>query len=119
MKHPQEVEVWYVIPAIRREMAAGMRSRGLKNMEIAKLLGVSDAAVSQYSKSKRGCAVVFPDEVKKRIGLAAERIMRKPSCLIEETQAVCDLVREKGVLCKVHRRLCKDLEECSICIQKK
>ncbi len=71
MKHPQEVEVWYVILAIRREMAAGMRRHGLKNKEIAKVLDVSDAAVFQYSKSKRGCAVVFPDEVKERIGCAA------------------------------------------------
>jgi predicted transcriptional regulator len=119
MKHPQEVEVWYIIPAIRREMSAVMRGNGLKNKEIAKLIGVSEAAVSQYSKSKRGCEVIFPTKVKERIALAAERITRQPSRMVEETQAVCDLVREKEVLCKVHRRVYKGLEDCSICIQKR
>lgn len=119
MRHPQEVEVWYIIPAIRREMAAVMKDFGVKSREIAKLLDVTEAAVSQYGKSKRGCEVVFPGDVKERISLAAERVMRKPSRLVEETTAVCSLIRKKGVLCKVHRRVSKDLEGCSICIQKK
>jgi predicted transcriptional regulator len=119
MKHPQEIEVWYIIPAIRREMASIMKRHGLKNNEVAKALDISDAAVSQYGKSKRGCEVIFPKEVKKRIELASERIMRDPSKLVKETQAVCDLVKEKKILCKVHRRVYKGLEECSVCIQKK
>jgi predicted transcriptional regulator len=119
MKHPQEIEVWYIIPAIRREMASIMKERGLKNKEVAKALDVSDAAVSQYGKSKRGCEVIFPKDVKERIELASERVIKDPSKLVGETQAVCELVKDEGILCKVHRRVCKDLEECSICIRKK
>ena len=38
MKLPQEIDVWYIIPAIRREFAKGLLKKGLKQREIAKKL---------------------------------------------------------------------------------
>ena len=63
MKLPQEIEVWYVIPAIRREFAKGLIKKGLKQREVARMLGVTDAAVSQYFSSKRGSEVRFNQRI--------------------------------------------------------
>ncbi|MDD3492777.1 MAG: transcriptional regulator [Candidatus Thermoplasmatota archaeon] len=54
-KVPCEVITWYVLPAIRRELASRLiRSHGCSQKEAAHLLGLTDAAVSQYIARKRG-----------------------------------------------------------------
>lgn len=42
---PQEVEVFYAIPALRREMAFAMKASGKKQKEIAKLLCVEESTI--------------------------------------------------------------------------
>ena len=51
-----EIIVQYVLPAIRAEMAVRMRDEGISQAQIARILGVTPAAVNQYVKSKRGTA---------------------------------------------------------------
>ena len=49
---PQEVEVLYILPAIRRELAKEMKKQGLEQKKIAGLLFVTEAAVSQEYAGK-------------------------------------------------------------------
>ena len=56
---PQELEVWYILPAIRRELTISLKEEGLKQRQVAEILGVTEAAVSQYIKSKRAKAIKF------------------------------------------------------------
>lgn len=49
-----EIIVQYVLPAIRAEMALRMKDEGISQAQIARILGVTPAAVNQYIKSKRG-----------------------------------------------------------------
>jgi hypothetical protein len=51
-----EIIVQYVLPAIRAEMAVRMKEEGISQAQIARILGVTPAAVNQYVKSKRGTA---------------------------------------------------------------
>ena len=51
--HPQEIEVLYILPAIRRELTIEMKKIGLEQKKIAEYLCVTEAAVSQYLNSKR------------------------------------------------------------------
>jgi len=51
-----EIIVQYVLPAIRAEMALRMKDEGISQAQIARILGVTPAAVNQYVKSKRGAA---------------------------------------------------------------
>ncbi|MGZ4919029.1 MAG: transcriptional regulator [Halobacteriota archaeon] len=51
-----EIIVQYVLPAIRAEMAVRMKNEGISQAQIARILGVTPAAVTQYVKSKRGTA---------------------------------------------------------------
>jgi predicted transcriptional regulator len=51
-----EIIVQYVLPVIRAEMALRMQEEGISQAQIARILGVTPAAVNQYVKSKRGTA---------------------------------------------------------------
>ena len=64
---PQEVEVWYVLPAIRRELSKVMKTKVVQRAdvdgevkehkitqkEIARMLGVTEPAITQYLLKKK------------------------------------------------------------------
>jgi len=101
---PQEIEVWYILPAIRRELANSMlKEFNLKQREIAKLLRITDSAVSQYLKSKRAKEVQFSSQMLGEVKASAEQIIKNPDGLIEETNRLCGLIKKDEVLCKLHR----------------
>ena len=54
MKPPCEVIVWYVIPTIRAELAKELVKMGMSQKDISERLGITQSAVSQYIKDKRG-----------------------------------------------------------------
>ena len=64
LKHPQEIEVWYILPAIRRELVVVLKEKGISQKKIAEMVGIVQSAVSQYLAGKRGGEVVFPKDVK-------------------------------------------------------
>jgi len=118
MKTPQEIEVWYVLPAIRRECAKEMRSKGLKQKEIAVLLDVTEAAISQYMHAKRANELIFPEDVKNAVTQAIERIIRDKKVLLEETFRICELIKKDETLCKIHRKYDSDIPtDCDICFK--
>ena len=53
MELPQEIELWYVIPSLRKALVTVLKKKGMKQKDIAPLLGISEPAVSQYMKDKR------------------------------------------------------------------
>ena len=55
MELPQEIELWYVIPAIRKQLVIELKRKGLKQKAIAPILGITEAAISQYNRDKRAC----------------------------------------------------------------
>ena len=60
---PQEVELWYLIPALRREIAKILvKDYDLSQVEIAKILKITESAVSQYLKEKRGNELKFTEK---------------------------------------------------------
>ena len=67
MKSPCEVFASRIVPVIRGEIARELVSRGYKKKEVAKLLGITVAAVSQYIHGKRGVghSEVLKDRIKK------------------------------------------------------
>ncbi|MBR9678574.1 MAG: hypothetical protein GOU97_04760 [Nanoarchaeota archaeon] len=106
MLHPQEVIVWYLIPAVRRELAkTWTKKMNLSNKKAAELLRVTQAAVSQYSKSKRASKVKFPEKIIKEIEKSAEKIIKDPSFLVLEIQRIIELSRKTRFICKVHEEL--------------
>ena len=111
--HLPEIEVWYVLPAIRRELVFALRGKGLAQKEIAVLLNVTEAAVSQYLQAKRG-RDIFDEPVKKFIHAAAERISDSETAY-SEIQSINEYVRKTKALCQIHMDVEKGLKGCDVC----
>ncbi|MGB9749192.1 MAG: transcriptional regulator [Candidatus Woesearchaeota archaeon] len=111
---PQEIEVWYVLPAIRRNLSKELLRLGVKKSEIAKKLDITKAAVSHYIGEKRGYSIKVKGlntELKK----SAQRIANG-ECATREIQRLCLLVRNKGLLCRFHREYDSNIKKvCNFC----
>ena len=89
MQHqPQEIEVWYIIPSIRREIAKEMKKLGVSQVKISKTLGLTNAAVSQYLSKKRAKNIEFPGVINQRIKAASKRLNYDPKNITEEIQKI-------------------------------
>ncbi len=113
---PQEIEVFYILPAIRRELTINLKNLGLKQKEIAKLLYVTSAAVSQYLNSKRASQVKFTDEIKQEVKNSALKI-KQGGFLLEETQYLLNKVRFARITCQIHEKLSNIPKNCEVCFQ--
>ncbi|MFO8016653.1 MAG: transcriptional regulator [Candidatus Woesearchaeota archaeon] len=113
---PQEIEVWYVIPAIRRELVREMVKRGLKQKDIADSLGITGAAVSQYLRNKRAREVQFTEETLNEIKRSAGVISKDPQKLICEMQRILTIVKKNRTLCRVHHEHGRTPQKCEACL---
>ena len=64
---PQEVEVFYILPTIRKYLVVYMKEEGLSQKEIAKKLFIRESTVSQYTHGKRASVIDFNENIKKKI----------------------------------------------------
>ncbi|MGI6008640.1 MAG: transcriptional regulator [Methanomethylophilus sp.] len=108
MKTPCEIVVWYVLPTIRREIAKEMvGTYHMRQSDVGRIFGVTDAAISQYLKNKRGGSELiekseyypgFLDEVRK----SAKLIVEEKSDMSAEMCRICDYTKRVGLLAKVY-----------------
>jgi len=115
---PQEIEVWYILPVIRRKIALKLVEKGLPQKEVAELMMITPAAVSQYKKQKRAKEEIFDPELEKELEKSVHKILKDHSCLSKEIIRLNDLVKKKGIICKVYNKICalsKDKINCPYC----
>jgi hypothetical protein len=102
---PQEIEVWYIIPAIRKEFARILTEKHSMTLEKAgNLIGVSKAAISQYLSNKRAGKFKLPKEIKKEIEKSANIIAKDEKKAIEEIERILDLIRKSRGSCSACKR---------------
>jgi predicted transcriptional regulator len=124
---PCEVAVKSVIPAIRSAIARELtETHGLKQKEVAELLGVTQTAVSKYTSHCRGAIFEVTEVqgvqpiIKKTVLLLANGEINKYQ-LAEKLCLVCGIIRQSGLMCI----LCKvsdpniDTSKCIVCCPKK
>lgn len=114
---PQEIEVWYIIPALRKEIAKELiKTHGLTQREAAKVLNTTEATISNYMKSKRAKKVKFTAEEIARIKENTKLILKNPKEIVEHLYDLCKKMRGSKTVCDLHRKYEKVLpEECDIC----
>lgn len=114
MMLPQEVEVWYLIPAIRKELSISLHKLGLTQKRISELLNVTPSAVSQYLKDKRGKQDLKEEFVFQIEKAAKELTEGKP--LIPIMKKLSEDAWKMGVLCELHKKYDLHLpEKCKLC----
>ena len=115
-KLPQEIEVWYVIPAIRKALAVSLSKLGLKQKDIAMKLGITGAAVSQYLKNKRAKDDIFNSKINQLIENAAQRISSS-SCPVKEITFLCKEIKNEKILCILHKKYSNKKHCCGVCME--
>lgn len=116
MEFPQYIELWYLMPALRRELSKELKRKGLSQKEISSALGITEAAVSQYLKLKRA-KISLPEELNWLVKESAGRIYRgKPA--FEELFSLVKKARGE-TLCQIHKKVDSDVpDSCKICFEK-
>ena len=141
---PQEVEVWYVLPAVRRELAKVMKTKivdrvgedgrlrkhKITQKEIARMLGVTEPAITQYllkkGKRSRGDQVQLPDRVLPQIEKSADEIIRvfessasEPEvyeAMTREINRIIRHLRDEGIMCDIHKQFSVHVgDSCDAC----
>ena len=119
---PQEIEVWYVLPLIRRKIALKMVEKGLQQKEVARIMGITPAAVCQYKTEKRAKEDFFDDEMNKELEVAVKNIIKNNNALAEEIIKLNNSAKSKGIVCKIYKEKCalKGMKgDCIYCKNKK
>ncbi len=117
MDLPQELEVWYVIPALRKNFAEIMLKKGLKKKDIARKLKLRNSAVSQYLNSQRGTELKFDKKMLKQIEGSVKRILNDETTATREIVKLCNIIRKRGILCCFHQSKNNHLKNCEVCLK--
>ena len=119
MKPPCEIVVWYVIPAIRSELAKELLNLGMKQKDVSELMDITQPAVSQYITDKRGSGVKLQDDVRKMVrDFARELAVGKATKadLIPRTCSICRNVKTSDVLEQLNIDKSDLGDDCKTCL---
>jgi len=121
---PCEVAVKCVLPVVRAMIANELMVKyNLKQAEVAKILGLSQPAVSLYHRKMRGKAITLENdaEVMKLVedfaaSLAQNNLSHRDFILT--FCRICQVIRAKGLLCEMHKTFdpLVDIDKCRICL---
>lgn len=113
---PQEIEVHYILPALRRSLSRALKAQGKSQKEIALLLNVTESAVSQYLNDKRATSVELGEGIEAAIqNTLADTSSREE--IMAHTQALLRTVRKEGITCTVCKPITGAPQGCQICFR--
>jgi predicted transcriptional regulator len=123
MKLPCEVAVKSTVPAVRALLAKELtETHRMKQNEAAKLLGITQTAVSKYTHHVRGriLLVEMDEEVKLLVTKTAASLANNNldrTALATQICGMCKLIREKRLMCELCKRAdpTLDVEHCNLC----
>lgn len=115
---PCEVVIWYVLPSIRRELAFAMvKECKMSQAKVARRLGLTEAAISQYMKQKRGNLKIkekgLRDEIKRSAKVLSEDASNET--LKREICRICDLIKKSPHWSEIINEGTIKESECRVC----
>jgi predicted transcriptional regulator len=120
---PCEVGVQKVLPAIRALMARTIvEKHGMKEKQVAELLGVSQSAISRYATKNRGNIIKIENVpevqalIDKIIPLLLYGEPHQTTEILELLCQTCKVIREKGLMCEFCQNKTQKIAEiCAFC----
>ena len=119
MKPPCEIVVWYVIPAIRSELAKELLNLGMKQKDVSELMDITQPAVSQYITDKRGSGIKLDEDFRAMIQTFANELSEGKATkvdLIPRTCKICHNVKITDVLEQLNIDKSELGDECQSCL---
>jgi uncharacterized protein len=123
MISPYEIVSKSALPALRAMVARRLQEKySLTQQQVAKLLGVTQASISNYARKTRGMMVNLEDD--KTVAAAADNIARELSSknpdqreALRAMTDVLDYIRFNHMMCALHSELEHGfmVEGCSAC----
>ncbi|MBM3898105.1 MAG: hypothetical protein FJ358_06250 [Thaumarchaeota archaeon] len=119
---PAEIEARTSVPAIRALVARKLTKQyHMGQQDIARVLGLTQAAVSNYITGRRG-SVFSDDELVSIDGVVSQICTMllsgaESAKVISKFDEACQIMRHKRLLCSVHKQLDAnlDVENCHVC----
>ena len=123
MLTPCEVAVKIALPSVRAMVANElMNKHSLNQAEAAKLLGISQPAVSLYQQKLRGNSINLDGdpEITALVTKHAEFLVNGNPSYMDKLSSFCEIcktIRSKGYLCNIHKAFdpTVDIESCDFC----
>ena len=123
MMTPCEVAVKCALPSVRAMMATELMSKhSLNQAQAAKLLGISQPAISLYQKRLRGNSLdLWNDtDITTSVAKHAELLVNGDGGSKNSLAwfcGICKTLRAKGYLCRIHKDMdpTMDLDGCDFC----
>ncbi len=122
---PCEVAVKTVSPAIRALLAKTlMQQYQMKETQVAQALGVTQSAVSKYSKNVRGTTIPIEDipEIQTILAKMTGLLLTEPHqpsdqmAMMKLFCEACDAIRSNGAMCALCKQNMKTpIEQCTFC----
>jgi len=126
MSIPCEVVVKCLLPAVRAMIAKKLATKyHMKQIEVAKLLKVSQPAISLYYRKIRGKAMNLENDrevtqlIEKFADSLAKNELSHEDFMLKFCE-ICTVIRAKGLMCRLHKTFDPDVdvENCRICTLK-
>ena len=120
---PCEVAVKCALPSVRAMVATELMTKhSLNQAQAAKLLGISQPAISLYQKKLRGNSLDMWGDADITASVAKHAEILANGGAESKTNlawfcGICKTLRAKGYLCKIHKDLdpTLDLDNCDFC----
>jgi len=119
---PDEIVAKAIIPALRAMVAKELiEKHGLTQQSAARLLNVSQAAISNYMRGVRGIVVNLEQDkdIQNIVSKIAEMLVnnKDPKDVVSMFNLAIKIITVHGILCSVHKRFEPIFENCDICIK--
>jgi len=121
---PCEIAVKSVVPTVKALIAKELvEKRGLKQDEVAEILGISQSAVSKYTRKVRGYVIKVDDIeelepiIEKMIALIVNGTYQRAEFLKIFCQ-MCTIIRRTSLMCQFCQKTDPKIkiEECGFCL---
>lgn len=111
-----------ILPSIRVLIARKLVDiHGMKNSQVAKLMGLTPAAITQYLNTSRGDNTKIIEgsyKIRELISDIAQDVVHEnspPDMLLLKMCMICQIVRSEGLMCELHMQAMPGLRTVQPC----